>query len=109
MLPAEAQIIRFLPNWHFTGTNYLITPVVAEVRPSRLFLPNPGEVESVFEVPLDLLLKPEYLPHHAHQKACRGRAHHLADRPRRPPHLQGITANLTRRFYDLALIGEGRW
>jgi len=106
MLPAEARIIGFLPNY-FTGTNYLITPVVAEVRPSRLFLPNPGEVESVFEVPLDLLLKPET---YQTMRIKRGGVEHTTwqiDHAGR--RIWGITANLTRRFYDLALVGEGRW
>ncbi|UXN75283.1 CoA pyrophosphatase [Devosia sp. A8/3-2] len=54
----DARILGFMPTY-FTGTNYLITPVVAEVEPSGPFVPNPGEVHSVFEVPLQRILDTE--------------------------------------------------
>lgn len=106
LLPDEARIIGYLPNY-FTGTNYLITPVVAAVRPSRPFEPNPGEVESVFEVPLDLLREPEtYLTF----RIKRGGVEHTSWKIDYQGHLiWGITANLTRRFYDAALVGQNRW
>ncbi|MDR3473832.1 MAG: CoA pyrophosphatase [Devosia sp.] len=106
MLPAEARILGYMPNY-FTGTNYLITPVVAVVRPSRPFRPNPGEVESVFEVPLELLSQPEtYLT----LTIKRGGVEHTSWKVDYDGHrIWGITANLTRRFYDLALAGRSRW
>ncbi|HTJ57549.1 MAG TPA: CoA pyrophosphatase [Devosiaceae bacterium] len=106
MLPAEARVLGFLPNY-FTGTNYLITPVVAEVRPSRPFLPNPGEVEMVFEVPLERLARPEtYLT----MRIWRGGIEHTTWQIDHAGHrIWGITANLTRRFYELALAGDRRW
>ncbi|MGN6101200.1 MAG: CoA pyrophosphatase [Devosia sp.] len=101
--PPEAQILGYLPNY-YTGTNYLITPVVAAIRPTRPFLPNPGEVDFVFEVPLDLLLRGE--SYHT-LRLTRGGVEHMTwqinyDGRR----IWGITANLTRRFFDLALTGE---
>jgi 8-oxo-dGTP pyrophosphatase MutT (NUDIX family) len=106
LLPGEARLLGYLPNY-FTGTNYLITPVVAEVKPSRAFIANPGEVESVFEVPLDLLMLPQtYLT----MRIKRGGVEHTTwqvDYAGR--RIWGITANLTRRFYDLALKEESRW
>ncbi|MFT3980660.1 MAG: hypothetical protein QM687_09350 [Ferruginibacter sp.] len=53
---ADARILGYLPAY-FTGSNYLITPVVAEVAPPARFVPNPGEVKTVFEVPLPLLMR----------------------------------------------------
>lgn len=53
--PAEANILGYMEPY-FTGSNYLITPVIAEVMPSGPFVPNPGEVHSVFEVPLKRIL-----------------------------------------------------
>jgi 8-oxo-dGTP pyrophosphatase MutT (NUDIX family) len=100
---ADARILGYLPAY-FTGSNYLITPVVAEVRPSRDFVPNPGEVKTVFEVPLELLMKEESfgtfrirrkdVEHSTWQIEHQGLV------------IWGITANLTRRFYELVLKDE---
>jgi len=104
--PGDARILGYLPNY-FTGTNYLITPVVAWLRPSRPFVPNPGEVEQVFEVPLDLLLRSEnYLTF----RVKRGGVEHTTWRIDYDGHLiWGITANLTRRFYETALAEPRQW
>lgn len=104
--PSDARILGYLPAY-FTGTNYLITPVVAEVRPHRAFVGNPGEVKSVFEVPLPLLMREESfgtlrfkrkdIEHSTWQIAHEGLV------------IWGITANLTRRFYELVLKDEVPW
>lgn len=98
--PADARILGYLPAY-FTGSNYLITPVVAEVRPSREFVANPGEVKLVFEVPLATIMSEEgfgtfrirrrEVEHTTWQIAHEGLV------------IWGITANLTRRFYELVL------
>src|SRR5690606_31341773 len=54
----DARVLGYLPRY-YTGTNYLITPVVAVIAPSRPFMPNPQEVRSVFEVPLERLMRDE--------------------------------------------------
>lgn len=41
-----------------TGTGFLITPVVALVPPGLRYAPMPGEVDAVFELPVDVLLDP---------------------------------------------------
>ena len=104
--PGDAKILGYMPNY-FTGTNYLITPVVAVVRPSRPFVANPDEVETVFEVPLPLLMRAEtYLT----MRIKRAGVEHTTWQIDHAGHrIWGITANLTRRFYDLALVGEPRW
>jgi 8-oxo-dGTP pyrophosphatase MutT (NUDIX family) len=56
MRAEDVEILGYLPTY-YTGTNYLITPVVARVTPSGPFVPNPGEVHSVFEVPLSRILE----------------------------------------------------
>ena len=106
MRPEEARVLGFLPNY-FTGTNYLITPVVAEVRPSLPFVANPGEGESLFDVPLQLLLRAEtYLTMRINRNGVEHTSWQIDHADRR---IWGITANLTRRFYELALVGEARW
>lgn len=99
----DVRLLGYLPAY-FTGSNYLITPVVAEIVPRHDFVPNPGEVKSVFEVPLPMLMREESfgtfrirrkdVEHTTWQVAHQGLV------------IWGITANLTRRFYELVLRGE---
>ena len=100
LLQEDARIIGYMPTY-FTGTNYLITPVVAVVEPSGPFVPNPGEVHSVFEVPLGRILNPDA---YGEFRIKRGGQEHRTWQIDHDGHrIWGITANLTRRFRDLAL------
>lgn len=96
----DAQILGYLPAY-YTGSNYLITPVVALVEPSRAFIPNPGEVQSVFEVPLDLLMEAESFGTFVIERG--GQTHTTWQIAHEGLVIWGITANLTRRFYEIAL------
>lgn len=101
--PRDARILGYLPAY-FTGSNYLITPVVAEVRPQRDFEANPGEVKTVFEVPLDLIMQEQsFGTFHVRR---RGQDHTTWQISHDGPLIWGITANLTRRFYELVLRAE---
>ena len=99
----EARILGYLPAY-FTGSNYLITPVVAEVRPSGAFVPNPGEVRTVFEVPL------AFISNEAGFGTFRIRRKDVEHTTWQIEHggmmIWGITANVTRRFYELVLREE---
>jgi 8-oxo-dGTP pyrophosphatase MutT (NUDIX family) len=102
--PADAEVLGFMPLYH-AGTNYLITPVVAVVEPRGPFVPNPSEVQSVFEVPLDYLMTP------ASYSSLRIRRGEREQNTWRLVHagivIWGITADLTHRFHDLVVAGEG--
>jgi 8-oxo-dGTP pyrophosphatase MutT (NUDIX family) len=100
---SEARILGFMPPY-FTGTNYLITPVVAVVDPSRPFVPNPAEVRSVFEVPLEMLMREE--SYTTLKLTRQGRTHTTWQIHHGGFTVWGITANLTRNFHDLALAGD---
>ncbi|WP_332693860.1 CoA pyrophosphatase [Devosia sp.] len=97
---ADVRVIGFMPTY-FTGTNYLITPVVATVEPSGPFVPNPGEVHSVFEVPLQRILSPESYGEFRIKRD--GKEHRTWQIDHDGHRIWGITANLTRRFRDLAM------
>ena len=103
LVPEDAEVLGYLP-YYFTGTNYFITPVVAVVQPRAPFVPNPGEVDAVFEVPLSHLRDPKsygsFAIHHRGQRRQSWQIDHDGHR------IWGITANLTRRFRD-ALEGGG--
>jgi 8-oxo-dGTP pyrophosphatase MutT (NUDIX family) len=101
--PGEANVIGYMPTY-FTGSNYLITPVVAVVAPTRPFVPNPDEVRSVFEVPLHWLADEAS---YGTVRIRRGETEHTTwQLDHAGVRIWGITANLTRRFRDLALAAE---
>lgn len=99
----EARVLGYLPSY-FTGSNYLITPVVAAVEPSRPFVPNPGEVKSVFEVPIEWLMDEGNFG--TFRISRNGREHTTPQIVHGGFTIWGITATITRRFRDLALVGE---
>lgn len=100
--PSDADVLGFMP-YYYTGTNYFITPVVAVVDPRAPFVPNPGEVEAVFEVPLETVIAEQsYTTFRAVHRGSERRSWQLDHDGHR---IWGITANLTRRFRDTVLTG----
>lgn len=59
------EVLGTLPIYT-TGSAFIVTPVVALVRPGFALTPNPGEVADVFEVPLDYLMNPAHHRRHTH-------------------------------------------
>jgi 8-oxo-dGTP pyrophosphatase MutT (NUDIX family) len=55
--PSRVEILGRLAD-HVTGTGYRITPVVGVLPPGLLYDLSPREVESVFDLPLAVLLDP---------------------------------------------------
>lgn len=100
MLASEARILGYMPSY-FTGTNYLITPVVAEVFPSGPFVPNPDEVHAVFEVPLGRIL--DSAAYGRYRITRNGLEHSTWQIDHEGHRIWGITANLTRQFRALTL------
>lgn len=106
LVPDNASVLGFMPLY-FTGTNYLITPVVALVEQDTPFEPNPREVETVFEVPLSLISTPNS---YGTYRISRGNMEHRTWQLDHQGHMiWGITANLTRQFRDLALLEDDDW
>ena len=62
--PERIEVLGSLPDYT-TGTAFVITPVVGLVVPGFKLRPNPGEVDEVFEVPLDFLMDPVNHRRHA--------------------------------------------
>ncbi len=53
----DIEVVGLLDD-HATPTGFVITPVVAFVRPSAAFVPNADEVADVFQVPLQFFAEP---------------------------------------------------
>ncbi|MES2976805.1 MAG: CoA pyrophosphatase [Pseudomonadota bacterium] len=62
--PRHVEVLGTLPIY-VTGTAFIVTPVVALVRPGFTLQPNPAEVADVFEVPLRYLMSPSNHRRHA--------------------------------------------
>ena len=62
--PHLVEVIGSLPIYT-TGTQFIVTPVVALVQPGHTLTPNPDEVALAFEVPLDFLMNPAHHRRHA--------------------------------------------
>jgi 8-oxo-dGTP pyrophosphatase MutT (NUDIX family) len=55
--PAAVEVLARLPDYR-TRTGFRVTPVIGLLTPPLELVPDPREVESVFEVPLAFLLDP---------------------------------------------------
>lgn len=62
--PRHVQVLGNLSEY-ITGTAFIVTPVVALVDPGHAIVPNPDEVDQVFEVPLAYLMNPAHHRRHA--------------------------------------------
>ena len=58
------EVVGTLPTYT-TGTQFVVTPVVALVAPQHRLALNPYEVAAAFEVPLEFLMNPAHHRHHA--------------------------------------------
>jgi 8-oxo-dGTP pyrophosphatase MutT (NUDIX family) len=96
--PALPKVTGRLPH-HLTGTGYRITPVVALLQPPLHLVPEPGEVDLIFEYDLGRLLDPA-LPQQ--QKArFRGAERSFWVWPHERHYVWGATAAILR---NLALV-----
>jgi hypothetical protein len=84
-----------------TGTQFIITPVVALVRPEHRLTLNPFEVADAFEVPLDFLMNPAH--HRRHFVEWNGGRREWFSMPymdgTTERFIWGATAAMLRNFY----------
>jgi 8-oxo-dGTP pyrophosphatase MutT (NUDIX family) len=94
------QVLGTLPLYT-TGSAFIITPVVALVRPGFTLAPNPGEVADVFEVPLAFLMDPAN--HRRHSLVAEGLRRDWFSMPYQDDDIErfiwGATAGMLRNFY----------
>lgn len=94
------EVIGHLPTY-ITGTAFVITPVVALVRPGFTLSPNAHEVADAFEVPLAYLMNPAH--HRRHAIEWEGLRREWFSMPwndgRRERFIWGATAGMLRNLY----------
>ncbi|MEP1933847.1 MAG: CoA pyrophosphatase [Paracoccaceae bacterium] len=91
------EIIGTLPT-HETVTSFQVTPVLARVRDTFVLVPEPGEVEEVFTVPLKHLLNPDnYL---VQSRRWQGSRRYYFTVPYGPYYVWGATARILRGLAD---------
>ena len=97
-LPTEiVEVLGTLPE-HGTVTSFNVTPVIAFVRETFEIVPEPGEVEEVFSVPLAHVLDPaNYL---VQSRRWRGSRRHYFTVPYGPYYIWGATARMLRAWSD---------
>ncbi len=94
------EVIGQLPTYT-TGTQFIITPVVALVSPDHRLVLNDYEVADAFEVPLDFLMNPAH--HHRHAIEWEGARREWFSMPYMDGTTErfvwGATAAMLRNFY----------
>ncbi len=104
LAPSHVEVLGTLPIY-VTGTAFIITPVVALVRPEFDLHPNPHEVADVFEVPLRFLMQPANHRRHSHEWDGTAREWlsmpYTSSDPRLPKerYIWGATAGMLRNLY----------
>lgn len=100
LTPQWVEVLGTLPTYT-TGTAFIVTPVVALVRPGFVLQPNPQEVADVFEVPMAHLMDPAQ--HRRHRIEAEGVVRQWFSMPYQDGETErfiwGATAGMLRNLY----------
>lgn len=89
--------LGFLDGYR-TGTGFLVTPVVALVKPDFVLALDANEVASAFEVPLAFLM--DEANHKRHSRPWRGRERHYYAMPFGERYIWGATAGMLKNLHE---------
>ncbi|MFV0335386.1 MAG: CoA pyrophosphatase [Tropicimonas sp.] len=95
--PDNVEILGTLPC-HETVTGFRVTPVLSLLRGPFTPVPEPGEVQEVFTVPLDLVLDPAHFS--IERRRWRGAWRSFYTVPHGPYYIWGATARMLRVLAD---------
>jgi len=93
----EVEILGRLPDY-YSGSQFMIAPVIGFVNASADFEINEDEVEYMFEVPLSFLMNPDN--HVLASKFFRGVEWHYYEMPYEGHYIWGVTAGMIRVLYN---------
>lgn len=91
------EVVGRLPDY-YSGSGFRIYPVLAVVSDGYRIVPNPAEVEEVFEVPLHFLM--DEANHGLGSKEFQGKQRHYYEMPYYDWHIWGVTAGIIRMMYE---------
>ncbi|MGE3916840.1 MAG: CoA pyrophosphatase [Hyphomicrobiaceae bacterium] len=100
--PGLVEPLGFLDGYR-TGTGFTVAPVVALVRPEFSLVPDPREVDEVFEVPLAFLM--DERNHQKHTRDWRGRQRHYYAMPYGERYIWGATAGMIKNMHQRLFAG----
>ena len=102
--PAQVRILGTLDQYQ-TSTGFRVTPFVGLIDPAWRPAPDPGEVEEVFEPPLEFLMDPANRQRHHHDRW--GTRRHYWAMPWGDYYIWGATAGMLKGLSDrLAVLLE---
>jgi 8-oxo-dGTP pyrophosphatase MutT (NUDIX family) len=103
--PHAVEVIGSL-DAYYTSTGFRVTPFVGVVPPDWQPVPEPGEVEEVFEPPLDFLMDPANRQRHHHDRLGYRRYYYAM--PWEGRYIWGATAGMLKGLSDriAAVRGE---
>ncbi len=93
----QVETLGALPA-HETVTSFTVTPFIGLIPSDFRATPEPGEVEEVFEVPLDFLADPQNM--RVHGRIWKGQMRHYYAVPYGPYYIWGATARMVHGFAD---------
>lgn len=97
LAPGLVQVLGVLPN-HETVTGFAVTPILGVVRDDFLPIPEQGEVEEVFSVPLAHVMNPA--KYAIEGRLWRGEWRRYYAVPFGPYYIWGATARILRGLAD---------
>jgi 8-oxo-dGTP pyrophosphatase MutT (NUDIX family) len=97
LAPENVEVLGLMPA-HETVTGFWVTPVIALVREPFTPVPELGEVEEVFDVPLEHVLTPANFT--VQSRRWRGSRRHYYTVPFGPYYIWGATARILRSMAD---------
>lgn len=99
----EVEVVGRLPDY-YSGSGFLIAPVIGVVAEDAGFEINREEVDYMFEVPLRFLMDPRN--HIKSSKFFKGRDRHYYEMPYDGHYIWGVTAGMIRVLHDRVFAHE---
>ena len=98
-LPPDAVDIVGRLDDYITGTGYVVAPIVGFVEPGNAYVPDPSEVDDVFEVPLTYFMDPAN--HKRETRQWKGIERTFYAMPWNGRHIWGATAAMLVNLYEV--------
>lgn len=95
---SDIELIGRLDTYE-TSTGFIVTPVVGLVTPDHTIIPEPGEVDEVFEVPLSFFLQSSNIERHSRE--FMGAERHYYAMPFGDYYIWGATAAMLVNLRDV--------